>query len=349
MRIVIATTYVPFIKGGGTMIIDSLQEQLVKRGFDVDIAWIPIWSHWRDMPQQSLALRCLDFTEAAGNRIDRIITVRYPAQAAIHPNKVAWFIHHHRGAYDLYGTKYQDLPNAPEGDAVRDMMFQYDTTHLNEHRYIYTNSKIVASRLKKYNKIDADAVIYPPLPNAEPYHHAEYGDYFLYTARITSIKRQLLLIEAMKLVKSKFKLVLAGKGDTEEQTRQVNALIEKYGLKDRVIVTGWITEEEKIKLTANAYACLYVPFDEDSYGYSTLEAFHSHKAVITCTDSGGTDEVIQDGFNGLMAEPTAESLAEKMEYLWAKRERGAEMGHNAHHSLSLHNIDWDYAVQQLTK
>jgi glycosyltransferase involved in cell wall biosynthesis len=153
----------------------------------------------------------------------------------------------------------------------------------------------------------------------------------------------------MRLAKSDFRLILAGKGDTEEQTQRVHALIEQHGLQHRVIVTGWISEEEKIKLTANAYACLYVPFDEDSYGYSTLEAFHSHKAVITCTDSGGTDEVIQDRFNGLMAQPTAESLAERMEYLWAKRERAIDMGNNAHHSLSLHNIDWDYAVQQLTK
>ena len=40
---------------------------------------------------------------------------------------------------------------------------------------------------------------------------------------------------------------------------------------------GWISEQEKADLMANCYAALYIPYDEDSYGYVTLEAFHSAK------------------------------------------------------------------------
>jgi glycosyltransferase involved in cell wall biosynthesis len=349
MKVVIATTYVPFTKGGGTMIIDSLADQLKKRKYEVDIVWIPLWWYWEDVPEQALALRLLDITESNGNKIDRVITVRYPSYAIQHPNKVAWFIHHHRGAYDLYGTYYQDLPNTPEGDKVRQMMFQYDTYYLREHRHIYTNSKIVAQRLKQFNQIDADAVLYPPLPNSEDFYAGEYGDYFLYTSRVTSIKRQALAVEAMRYVKSPFRLVIAGKGDTPEQMQMVEEIVERYGLQDRVVFTGWISDEEKIKLTANAYGCLYIPFDEDSYGYPTLEAFHSHKPVITCTDSGGTDEVIIHNENGMIVEPKPQALADAMEKLWSARTRIQQMGEAAYQTIHRHHIEWDHVISHLMR
>ena len=47
---------------------------------------------------------------------------------------------------------------------------------------------------------------------------------------------------------------------------------------------------------------IYAPFDED-YGYVTLEAFLSHKPVITATDSGGTLEFVVDGDNGFVCAP----------------------------------------------
>ena len=83
-------------------------------------------------------------------------------------------------------------------------------------------------------------------------------------------------------------------------------------LVDRVQLLGWITEEEKARWMAGAFAALYLPYNEDSYGYVTLEAFHSHKPVLTFTDSGGTDELIEAGVNGLVLEPTPLHRAERL-------------------------------------
>ena len=69
------------------------------------------------------------------------------------------------------------------------------------------------------------------------------------------------------------------------------------------LIPRWISEEEKADLIARSAGVLYVPFLEDSYGYVTLEAFHAHKPVITCCDSGGTLEIIEDGVNGLIVAP----------------------------------------------
>jgi len=347
MRSVIASTYVPFIKGGGTMIVESLHSELARRSYQVDVVKIPLRSYWADLPQQTLALRCLDLTESAGNTIDLLITIRYPSYALRHPNKVAWFIHHHRGAYDLWGTEYQDVPATPEGVRFREMLIRSDTLYLNEAKRIFTNSKVVASRLKKYNNIEANGVLYPPLPDPKPFHAGEFGDYFIYASRLAPIKRQFMAVEAMQYVKSNFKLVLVGTADVPSYADELQQLVERCGVADRVRFTGWLSEDDKAALTVNAYAALYIPFDEDSYGYSSLEAFHSHKPVITLRDSGGTDEVIEDGMNGLILDSTPEALAEGMERLWADKAGVARMGANAHETLRVHQIDWEHVIQGL--
>lgn len=348
MKIVIASTYVPFIRGGGTMIVDSLEAQLLKRGYEVETVKIPLYSAWFELLEQMIAIRCLDLTEAAGNRIDRLITIRYPAYALQHPNKVNWFIHHHRGAYDLWGTEYQDIPNTEFGLKTRRMIMTADTLYIKEAKKTFTNSKVVAERLKKFNNVDADDVLYPPLPESEAFYCGESGDYFLYTARLTPIKRQHLAIEAMRYTTSNFKLVLAGAPDLDSYMVELKVLVAKYRIEHKVKFTGWISDKEKTKLTADAFAVIYIAYDEDSYGYSTLEAFHSSKAVISMTDSGGTDEIIHDGYNGRVVEPTPQALADAMEQLWSNRQRTIELGKNAHESLLKYEITWDHVIESLT-
>src|SRR5205807_2545295 len=140
-------------------------------------------------------------------------------------------------------------------------------------------------------------------------------------------------VEAMRLVKSDFQLVLAGKADDPAYQAELEELIRRHGLEDRVKLLGWLSEEEKARWMSSAFAVLYLPYDEDSYGYVTLEAFHSAKPVITLSDSGGTDEVIENGVNGLILPPTAEALAAGMEELWSARQRTLQMGQAAQATL----------------
>ena len=56
-----------------------------------------------------------------------------------------------------------------------------------------------------------------------------------------------------------------------------------------------------IDLYAGALAVVFPPFDED-YGYVTLEAFLSHKPVVTTTDAGGPNEFVSDGVNGYVTD-----------------------------------------------
>ena len=86
---------------------------------------------------------------------------------------------------------------------------------------------------------------------------------------------------------------------------------------------------------------------EDSYGYVTLEAFHAHKPVITCSDSGGTLEIIEDGRErfGRNTEPIA--LAAAIDRLRADSDEAAAMGERARRPLRLKDISWDRVVASL--
>lgn len=291
------------------------------------------------------ALRLLDLTEHG----DRLITVRFPSYLLRHPKKVVWFIHHHRGAYDLWGTRYQDIPLTPEGTRIRDSIMNADRRGLAECHRVFSNSKVVAKRLKQYNSIDAE-VLYPPLPNAENYRCTHYGDTVLYLNRLVHHKRQWLAIEAMRHVCSDVKLLIAGKADPDASAYvdELHSLVHRHKLKDRVtIFDDWIEEPHKIKLFSECLAAAYFPVDEDSYGYPSLEAHQSGKAVLTTSDSGGTLELIVDGRNGFIASPEPIAIAAALDQLYTDRSKTRAMGEAGTARMHELGISWDRVLDRM--
>ena len=234
-----------------------------------------------------------------------------------------------------------------QGDLrLREAIVAADNRYLTDCRELYTISPNVADRLRKYNGIDPDGILYPPLLDAEQFSCREAGDYFLYPSRLCFSKRQHVAVEAMRHVRSDFRLVLAGKPDTETYLRELEDLIRRHRLEDRVQLLGRVSEPEKARLLAHAFAVLYIPIDED-YGFVTLEAFQSAKPVLTFNDSGGVLDFVENGHNGLVQEPTPETLAEGMERLWADRAGTREMGAAAHRTLARKQIDWEHVLDTL--
>ncbi len=343
MRILIASTYVPFVQGGGRIIVSDLTQALRERGHEVDTVDIPFVSAWNEMLEQMLAVRLMDVSAAS----DVLIAIRTPSYLLRHPNKRLWFIHHHRGAYDLWGTAYQDIPSTPEGLAVRDAIVAADNLYLREAQRIFTNSLIVGDRLRKFNDLESE-VLYPPLGEPQSFVCQPAEDYVFYPSRILGHKRQRLAVEAAVHLKSNVRLVIAGVPDDANQLATLEKEITRNDLQTRVdLIPRWISEEEKVDLISRSLGILYVPFQEDSYGYVTLEAFHARKPVITCTDSGGPLEIVDDGINGLVTEPSPLALAAAIDRLRASPHQAALMGERAYETIQTKKIDWDHVVSSL--
>ena len=161
-------------------------------------------------------------------------------------------------------------------------------------------------------------------------------------------KRQHLLIEALSHTRTPVKLRLCGISSFSEYSGELEALTKRLGLEERVILEHrWITEEEKVERLAPALAVAYVPFDEDSYGYPSLEGSHARKAILTTTDSGGVTELVIDSVNGYICAPHPQALGEAMDRLFLDRSRASAMGQAAYQRVLDLGITWDNVVQKL--
>ena len=344
MRIIIASTIVPFVRGGGTAIVFDLTRAFQERGHEVEQVLIPFHPSQETMTEQMLGLRLLDLEASA----DLLVAIRTPSYVVEHPNKVVWFIHHHRASFDLWPTGYRDLPLDRDGLQQRIHLFDADNWHLRRARRLFANSTVTADRLRRFNGLDAE-VLYPPLGDESGFRCDSWGDYVFYPSRLVHIKRQVLLVEAMAQVQTDVRLVIAGAPRTPADLERIERAIARCGVGDRVeLLADWISEERKRDLFANALACAYIPYDEDSYGYVSLEAFHSHKPVITCSDSGGTLELVEDEVTGLVTEPDASSLADAFDRLRRNPAAARDMGEAGYERMRDLHITWDHVVDRLT-
>lgn len=343
MKIAIVNNCVPFVYGGAEFLADSLRDRLIEHGHQAILVKVPFsWDPPAKILDHMLACRLLKL-----EHVDRVIALKFPAYYVEHHNKVLWLVHQFRQAYDLWDTPYNCFPPTPEGLSMREAIHNADNRYLENAKNIFTISDIVTDRLKKYNNIDS-SVLYPPLDNTGIFQCTDYGDYFFYPSRINVSKRQYLAIESMRFVKSGVKLVIAGSPDAKEDIDQIESLVLKYNLQDKVtIISEFISQERKAELFANALGCTFIPFNED-YGYVALEAYYSRKPVIACDDSGGTDIFVKDGLTGLVVPPEPKAIAEAMDKLYCNRKLAKEYGNNGYQNLIALNITWEQVVKRLT-
>src|SRR5262249_47276449 len=81
MRIVIASSYVPFRTGGEVTLVRNLAAALSDRDYQVETVLLPFDSRWATVAVETLAIRSLDLTESSGNKIDLLITLQTPSYA----------------------------------------------------------------------------------------------------------------------------------------------------------------------------------------------------------------------------------------------------------------------------
>jgi glycosyltransferase involved in cell wall biosynthesis len=348
MRILIATTHVPFIRGGAEAHAEGLRDALVAAGHEAEIVNIPFkWYPPERILDHLLACRLLDFTEVAGMKVDRVIGLKFPAYLVPHLNKVVWILHQHRTAYELWDHPLGDLIYQPNGLQVRDAIRQADTNLLPEAKRLYANSANVARRLKTYCQLDAEPLYHPP-PNAGKFYCADAEDYLFFPSRLCAPKRQKLVLEALAHTREPVRVRFAGAPDHPDFEKELLALTRKLKLTQRVEWLGAISEDEKIEQYARALGVVYPPVDED-YGYVTLEAMLSSKPLVTCTDSGGPLEFVRPGEDGLVAEPTPKKLAAALDALWQNRAQARQWGVAGRDLYASLDIAWPHVVRELTR
>ncbi len=343
MKIGIVSTAVPHVNGGYRFIVDWLHAKLQEYGHQVETIYIPTTDEPDHIFTQMTALRMINFEDY----YDRIITTRPQAHVIQHSRKVAWFIHHIRVYYDLWDTEYHPYDGSARVLAQRNALITADTNSLQDAHRLFTNSRVVRDRLMRYNALNAE-VLYPPLFRPEDYYTKEYGQEIVCICRVEHHKRQHMLVEAMAHTKSPVRLRICGDSLNQNYLSTLRRRAERLGVEDRINFNfTWISETEKIDLLANALAAAYLPLDEDSYGYPTIEAAHANKCTVTLTDSGGVSEFVINGETGFIVEPEPELIAEAFDMLYDNKEVARKMGQSANSRVTELGINWDTVIGKL--
>ncbi len=346
MRVLIATTQVPFIRGGAEAHAEGLRDALRAEGHEAEIISVPFkWYPPEKVLDHMLACLLLDLQEVAGTRVDLLIGLKFPAYLISHPNKVLWILHQHRTAYELWDHPLGDLIYWPNGAEVRDIIRLADRQIIPEAKRVFANSGNVARRLKEFCGIESNPLYHPP-PSAEQFYYAPAEEYLFFPSRLCHPKRQALVLEALAHTARNIRVRFAGTPDRPAYAEELKDSARRLKVCDRVEWLGEVTEEEKRRLYAHALGVLYPPVDED-YGYVTLEAMLASKPVITCADSGGPLEFVRDRETGLVADPTPESLAAAMAGLWEQPERAKRWGQAGHALYEQLGITWVNVVKRL--
>jgi glycosyltransferase involved in cell wall biosynthesis len=305
--ITIVTSAPPLIEGGHLVLARSLERALRDAGHHAGIVTTPSNRFGRQGPAY-LANWLTDVgVTGSGERVDQIISMRYPSYAVRHPRHVCWLVHTMREYYDLWDRFSAGL--SPQGrlkERARRTLVRAADTYCFKHHVtrMFTISGAVRDRVAKWNGVPAD-VLHPPPPQ-RPYRCDGYGDFLFAPSRLSPLKRLDLVLQALARPEAAgVRCVIAGDG--EEADRLIR-LSRTLGLESRVTFTGRLDETALVDHLARCRAVVFVPHDED-YGFVTVEAFASAKPVITCQDSGGPLELVRDGSNGWVVAPTPADVA----------------------------------------
>lgn len=346
MNVLILNTQVPFCYGGAEVLAEDLEQQLKLAGHNAEILTLPFkWYPQQTLVNTILATKLMDISNFNGVNIDKVIALKFPMWLVPHPDMSLWILHQHRGAYDLWDSNLSDLAAMPDGRALRDLIKREDETAIQGCKGIYTISRNVSARLKQYNNINSE-VLYPPPRSMERFRVDSYGDYFFFPSRITPIKRQELVLEALVHVPEPVKVVFAGEADSPAYLDKLKKRVNELGVGDKVEWRGRVSEDEKFDLYANALMVVFPPVDED-YGYVTPEAMLSSKGVLTLEDAGGAAEFVVHESSGLTVPPEPRAIALAMSRVWNDRPEAQRLGEGARRRIEEIDLSWSNILDHL--
>jgi glycosyltransferase involved in cell wall biosynthesis len=342
-RIIVATASPPFAEGGHLVMARELVRALEESGHQATLLVTP-QNRFGRQGSAYLAAWCTEVTVAhEGKRVDQVISLRFPAYAVRHDNHVVWLNHRMREYYDLWDQFSSSLSakNRLKEGLRRSVVHRVDRHLLTKRaKRLFVISATVQERLQRWGGYGSQ-VLYPPPPR-RAYRTDQYGDYVFGVSRLTALKRFDLVLRALaETAAGHVRCVIAGEG------AELDALVRlsrQLDIDDRVEFIGRIDDETLVRHLARCRAVIFPPFNED-YGFVTVEAFASAKAVITCRDSGGPAELVRDGVNGLVTDPTPESLARALRLVTDDQPLAMTMGEAGRADAA--RMTWPDAVSKL--
>lgn len=167
-------------------------------------------------------------------------------------------------------------------------------------------------------------------------------------------KQPHLLIEAFcKLANEfpKWELVLWGAKEGEAFYKQMELTISAHGLQERIRFAGSTNNVEEALASCDIFA---FPSAYEGFGLSLGEAMSKGLPAVGFASCSAVNELIIDGYNGILCEDGADGLAQGLKKLMANQALRVEYGVNANTSMKVYAPDkiwdeWETLLSSLVK
>ena len=162
----------------------------------------------------------------------------------------------------------------------------------------------------------------------------------LFLGRLADKKGVKYLLEAVKLLDNKVKILIAGDGPLKDELED---FVRKNNLRDKVKFLGYVTGKEKVDIIKKC-GIFIMPSIITEYGdregmpVSLLEAMAASKAIIV-TNVGGISELIKNNYNGiLIKQKSSNDIANAINKLTNNKNLAKRLALNARKSV----LDYDW-------
>lgn len=228
---------------------------------------------------------------------------------------------------------------------------RYTPKFLNKAKSVVTVSNFSKQDIISQYKIESDKIdvvfnaakeIFSPLSSEEKTmvknKYTEGKEYFVYAGSVHPRKNMMNLLKAFSVFKkrqqSNLKLLLAGRLAWKYES--FTKSLKSYKYREDVVMTGYIDEDELVKVIGSAYAMVY-PSLWEGFGVPVLEAMRCEVPVITSVNSA-MQEIAKDA--ALYADANNyNDIAEKMMLLYKDENQRKELIQKGKQVVQ--NYSWD--------
>lgn len=343
MRVAVVNSMAPFVWGGAEELAAHLVRNLNRAGHEATLYRIPFaWEPATGIPSEIARSKLIRLSS-----FDRVISMKFPVYLLEAEHHTTWLVHQYRQAYDLWDSPYCNIPHTAEGEAIRELIRANDNLALGSRERLFTISEQISVRLEDHNGIKA-APLRAPLNDPELFTGGPYEPYILAAGRISASKRQTLLVEAMRHLGRKARLIVAGPPDSADDAVKLRQLVERLDLQDKVkLDLRFLAREELAAYVNHSRAVAYLPYEEDSFGYVTMEAFEAAKPVITATDAGELLGIVHHDSTGQVSAPEPRLLAQAMNTYLDNENLARDHGQAARRRWHSTGISWPENIARL--
>lgn len=370
---ILAPSSVPFQSGGAERFWWGLREALaLNSGAVVELIKLPT-------PESTFA-EVIDsyemFSKLNLTHFDMLVTSKYPAWMAAHPNHFCYLLHPLRGLYDFYHRSGMpvEVPN-PGGHLTEllqllaverpsradiDPLFALVRRALTDRRLPSSLFKLPGPLIRRIVRFLDQIALNPAAIKgwlAISATVASRADYFPKDAEVKILPPPSGLTD-FRCERGEYFFTASRMSADKRIDLLIKAMAhfplniplkiagtgaELEGLRKlaeadpRIHFLGQVGDADMARLYASAIAVPFVPYEED-YGLITIEAMKSGKPVITTSDSGGVCEFVKHERTGLIVDPVPLAIARAMQRLAENPNLAETLGAQARAAVA--NINW---------